>query len=196
MKIETYIPSRSSFLSLEKDLGLIVEKIGNNPRIQRLLYYSTPDCLERENLTEEQKLEVFKKDIKIVPKLTVDSSILTYLIISFDNFAPSENPEFRDNIVEFDIVCHLDQWQLKDYQLRPYKIAGEIDSMFNDQHLTGIGELKFASAKQIMLTEEYAGVCLMYTATHGGEDKKRMPNPNDEERFLKDFEEYIKNMKE
>jgi hypothetical protein len=89
------------------------------------------------------------------------------------------NPEFRDNIVEFDIICHFDQWKLKDFQLRPYKIAAEIDSMFDEKHLTGIGKLKFLGANQMILTDEYAGLCLMYEAIHGGEDNIDMPNPQD-----------------
>jgi hypothetical protein len=76
----------------------------------------------------------------------VDGSVLSYIIINFKNFTPSENPEFRDNIIEFDIICHFDQWQLEDFALRPYKIAAEIDSMFNNTHLTGIGELQFVGA--------------------------------------------------
>jgi len=74
---------------------------------------------------------MFGKEIKNVPKLYIDKSVLNYIIISFDNFIESENPEFRDNIIEFDIICHFDQWQLKDYNLRPYRIAAEIDSMLN-----------------------------------------------------------------
>jgi hypothetical protein len=35
---------------------------------------------------------------------------------------------------------------LEDFALRPYKIAAEIDSMFNNTHLTGIGELQFIGA--------------------------------------------------
>ena len=45
----------------------------------------------------------------------MDGSVLNYIIISFDKFAPSKNPEFRDNVIEFDIVCHFDQWQMKDF---------------------------------------------------------------------------------
>jgi hypothetical protein len=30
----------------------------------------------------------------------------------------------------------------------------------------------------------------MYRAVHGEEDKKNMPNPNSEERFLKDFKDF------
>ena len=36
---------------------------------------------------------------------------------------------------------------------------------------------------------EYAGLCLMYQAIHGEEDKKFMPNPADEEKFLEDFKD-------
>ena len=61
--------------------------------------------------------------------------------------------------------------------------------MLNNSKLTGIGELKFRGASQMILTDEYAGICLMYNAIHGEEDKKFMPNPSDEEQFLKDFNE-------
>ena len=54
------------------------------------------------------------------------------------------NPAFRDNIISFDIVCHFDQWNLNNFALRPYKIAAEIDSMFNNQRLTGIGKITVA----------------------------------------------------
>lgn len=179
---------KSSFLSTEKDMNLIVGAMIKNERLKRLLHYTSRDALDKKNLTEDETLELFGKNIKIVPKLTVDKSVLNYIIISFDNFTPSGNPEFRDNVIEFDIICHFDQWQLKDFALRPYKIAAEIDSMFNGKHLTGIGELNFLGANQIILTDEFAGLCLMYEAVHGEEDKKNMPNPADEKRFLEDWE--------
>ena len=183
---------KSSFLSTEKDLNLITSAMLKNERLKRLLHYTTRDALNRNNLTEDETLNLFGKNIKLVPKLTVDGSVLNYIIISFDNFTPSGNPEFRDNIIEFDIICHFDQWQLQDFALRPYKIAAEIDSMFNGKHLTGIGELNFLGANQIILTDEFAGICLMYSAVHGEEDKKFMPNPKDEEQFLEDWKEFVK----
>ena len=183
---------KSSFLSTEKDLNLITSAMLKNERLKRLLHYTTRDALDRNNLTEDETLSLFGKNIKLVPKLTVDGSVLNYIIISFDNFTPSGNPEFRDNIIEFDIICHFDQWQLQDFALRPYKIAAEIDSMFNGKHLTGIGELNFLGANQIILTNEFAGICLMYSAVHGEEDKKFMPNPQDEEQFLEDWKEFVK----
>jgi hypothetical protein len=74
-------------------------------------------------------------------------------------------------------------------QLRPYRIAAEIDSMFSEKRLTGIGKLHFMGASQIILNDEFAGLTLMYQAVHGEEDKKGTPNPMDEEQFVNDFNE-------
>ena len=193
MKIDGLKIPKSSFLSMEKDTNLIINKMFKNERLKRLLYYTTPDALNKPNIGEDASLDLIYNNIKIVPKLYIDGKVLNYIIINFNNFIPSKNPEFRDNIIEFDIVCHFDQWQLKDFALRPYKIAAEIDSMFNNTHLTGIGELQFLGMTQININDEFGGVCLMYEATHGGEDKKYMPNPRDEERFLEDFKDYSSN---
>ena len=192
MKINGVNLPKSSFLSVEKDLEIVVKHLFKNERLKRLLYYTTKDAIDKPDLNDEQMIQLFNKNIKIIPKLYVDGSVLNYIVINFDNFVQSENPEFRDNIIEFDIVCHYDQWHLKDYQLRPYRIAAEIDSMIDKTHLTGIGKLEFLGANQIILTDEYAGLCLMYQAVHGEEDKKFMPNPNDEERFIEDFKKRAK----
>ena len=198
MRIDGYHIPKSSFLSMEKDTGIIINEMLKNNRLKKLLYYTTSDAMEKPNLTEDESLSLLGNNIKIVPKLYVDGSVLNYILINFDNFIPSENPEFRDNTIQFDIICHFDQWNLKDYALRPYKIAGEIDSMFNLKKLTGIGYLEFMGATQIVLTDEFAGLCLMYRTVHGGEDEKYMPTYPDknsgkikEEQFIKEFKDYI-----
>lgn len=189
MKKIIYHYPQSSFLSIEKDMSLIVDMILKNSNLKKMLHYTTRDCLLKPDLTEDESLELFNKNIKMVPKLYVDNSVLNYLIIGFDNYSKNKsNPEFRDSIIEFDIICHFDQWQMKDFQLRPYRIAAELDSMFSNRHLTGIGTLQFLGAVQQNYTNEYAGLCLMYQAVHGEEDKKFMPNPDNEEQFIENFD--------
>lgn len=188
MKIESYSYPQSSFLSIEKDLTIITNHLLKNDRLKKLLYYTTKDCLDKSDLTDEETYSLFGNQVKIIPKLKIDGSVLNYIIINFDNFTENRNnPEFRDNVIEFDIICHFDQWQLKDFQLRPYRIAAELDSMFNDKHLTGIGTLQFLGANQILLTDEFAGLCLMYEAIHGGEDKKNAENPKEQADIVANF---------
>ena len=190
MRIVNYEFPHSSFLSVEKDMELITNKMLKNERLKRLLFYTTKDALDKPDIGEDASLELCGKNIKIVPKLYIDGSVLNYIIISFDNFTPNaENPEFRDNIISFDVICHFDQWQLKGFALRPFKIAAEIDSMFNGKHLTGIGDLEFLGANQLIINDEFAGFTLMYQAIHGGEDKKNLPNPIENDKFVQEFDE-------
>ena len=81
MKIVNYEFPKSSFLSIQKDLEIITNKMMKNERLKRLLYYTTNDALDRPKLNEDQSLELFKKNIKIVPKLTVDGEVLNYTLM-------------------------------------------------------------------------------------------------------------------
>ena len=194
MKKISYTFPKSSFLSVEKDMNIIVDMMFKNERLKKLLYYNSKDCLDKPNLTEEQTYELFGKYIKIVPKIDVDNTVMNYIIISFNNFVDNgTNPEFRDNIIEIDIICHFDNWHLKDFELRPYKIAAEIDSMLNTQKLTGIGSIGFIGSRQMLLSSDYAGICLIYEVIHGEEDKKGAPNPADEQDIIENFNKVFNN---
>jgi len=55
--------------------------------------------------------------------------------------------------------------------LRPYKIAGELNNMFSNQKLTGIGETLFVDGFSFCLNDQYMGITLVYKCIHGIEDK-------------------------
>lgn len=188
MKIDTYKFPRSGFLSVEKDLNIIMDRILKNERLKKLLFYSTTDSLSRPNLTNEQIDILLKNNIKIVPKMKVDQNVYNYLYITFGSFSTNAtNPEFRNNVIMFDILCHFDYWQLQDSALRPYRIAAELDSMFADFKLTNFGRIKFVAADTINISDEFGGLCLMYQVIHGGEDKKNPENPVESQNIIANF---------
>ena len=65
--------------------------------------------------------------------------------------------------------------------------------MFNEKHLTGIGELQFLGANQLILNDEFAGFTLIYQAIHGEEDKKKLPNPIENDKFIEEFDKIWNN---
>ena len=203
MKIDRTKALKSSFLSIEKDMGLIMQEMLKNERLKKLLFYTSADALEpdKARLTPEESLSLIGTSIKNIPKIYIDNEELNYVIINFDNFTPNPtNPEFRDNIIEFDILCHFKQWQLKDFKLRPYRIAAEIDSMFDGKHLTGIGKLEFLGGTLIAQNDEFGGVALLYRAVHGEEDKwplqPPLPENSDKEYDEEDYwDEYQPGLK-
>lgn len=172
MKVgQNYFP-KSSFLSVDKDFSLITQKLLSNQRLCKMLYYTQQDCLKAPDLTEEQKVSLIGKQIKIVPKVGIEEDCPNYIIILMDNFVTNDaNPQFRDCTITFNILCHPDHWNLGNFQLRPYKIAGEIDAMLNEKKLTGIGELIFSGANEMLLNDQLMGVALTYAAIHGVEDQ-------------------------
>lgn len=162
----------SSFLSVEKDLSIILEKIMSNQRLLKLLYYTNKDCLKGADLTPAQVVSMINNQIRIVPVVNASEACPNYIVVTFGSFTKNgHNPEFRDNHIMFDIVCNPDHWILNNFQLRPLKIAGELDKMFKDKHLTGIGDVEFYSGSQLLLNRKLAGYCLDYKVVHGVEDQ-------------------------
>ena len=106
MRIDNVKNPESAFLAQEKDMRIIVDRMAANQRLRKLLYYTTPDALRKPEVSDQNFVKMFGKNIRNLPKLYIDKDVLNYIVISFDNFAPNgDNPEFRDNTIEFDIVC-------------------------------------------------------------------------------------------
>ena len=72
---------KSSFLSVDKDLSQIVEKILKNSKLQKLLYYTQKDCLKAQDLTTQQKMSLLHKQVRIIPKLNIEQECL-YIVQS------------------------------------------------------------------------------------------------------------------
>jgi hypothetical protein len=176
----------SSFLSCEKDTETIIKKLFVDSKpysdyLKRLLLINTKDCLT--DLTNPAYISKIKgtsiQDLKeqgylrFAPKLDMGEheECKSYILITFDNFVPNDgNGYYRDCVIEIDIICHPEYWDLGNFRQRPLKIAGYIDGILNETRLSGIGTLNFLSCNEIVLNENLAGYCLMYTAVHGNDD--------------------------
>lgn len=158
---------RSSFLSVEKDMEQIVHYLMKNDRLKKLLYWDTKDCLSKPSLNEEQAMSVIKNRIKLVPYFKFDDAQLSYIRLAFDAFVPNPtNPAFRDNLITIDVFCHPSIWNLYNFELRPFKIMGEIDAELDRARLHGIGELEFVGANELILNADLCGYTMAYRAIH------------------------------
>ena len=176
----------SSFLSVEKDIETILRKlfIESYPYsdiLKTLLVINTKDCLDNreskiiKDTIKNTSLSKLRQEgyIKLEPKIALPEheEVKSYIIISCDNFTPnSTNPHFRDCTVSFDIICHIDYWDLGNYRIRPLKIAGYIDGILNEAKLSGIGTFNFLGCNELILDEDLAGYTLTYHAVHGNDD--------------------------
>ena len=179
---------KSSFLSAEKDQEaiwkkLFVESRPYSDKLKRLLIVNQPDCLDESKVQYRKVIDNLSlkgmKDqgyLRVVPKLDFGEheEIKSYIILEFDDYTPSDNPQYRNCVISFTIISHLDYWEMDDYKLRPHQIAGYIDGIMDGAKLSGIGTLQFLGASQIVLNEYLGGILLRYVATH---EKKEDQNP-------------------
>lgn len=175
---------KSSFLSCEKDAETIIKKLFVTSKpycdtLKRLLVINTKDCLDESNKNYQQIIDkttvkdlIQENYVTLVPKVKLKEheEIKSYIVISFDNFLPTSNPEYRDHTITFDILCHSDYWDIGDYRVRPLKIAGFIDGILNKTKLSGIGYLDFLSMQELVLDENLSGYTLMFKVTNGNDD--------------------------
>lgn len=176
----------SSFLSCEKDSESIIRKLfveskPYNEEIKRLLLINTKDCIDdRTNQKYIDKINSYsiaklveEGYIRFSPKLKFEenSEVKNYILITFDNFTTNQtNDYYRDCIIEIDVICHTDYWDIGNFRQRPIKIMGYIDGILNQCRLSGLGTLEFMGANELVLNEELSGYCLMYKAVHGDDD--------------------------
>ena len=177
-------PLKCSFYSCEKDAEKIIKKlfVSSEPyseQLKRLLVINTKDCLDSSNQKYNEIVKntsikelIEGKYITLVPrvKLKEHEEVKSYIILTFDNFTPTSNPEYINCMVSFDIICHTDYWDLGDYRMRPIKIAGIIKGLLDEAKFSGIGKLQFMGASQLVLSENLSGYTVVFQATHGNDD--------------------------
>lgn len=142
----------------------IANKIMQNQNICRLLKYQVRDPFDKEKYPDIDGAELINKQILIVPKIYDDSTEkMSYITAIFDDFVVNQmNPEFKVSTVRFDIACPYDEWLLNDKSLRPYLIMQEIDTLFNESKMAGIGTLQFWRADALTLSPWIGGYSMKY----------------------------------
>jgi hypothetical protein len=155
------------FNEVGENLKRVLNKVLKNDDLVKLLYYNLPNVSAQPNLTNAQKVAMVNDYIKLVPKIPKDIEVKNYLIIQMNDFSPvGEDFTYRTFVLNFDVLCHADNWIMDDYMLRPMKILHELDSMFNNSKLDSLGPVNFVSANQLVLNEDLMGYTIFFRITN------------------------------
>lgn len=157
-------PSQRRFAVMGMNTFNIANKLMSNQKLCRLLKYQVRDPFDPVKYPDVDGVDLLNKQIMIVPKIFDDSTEKTsYVVAIFSNFITNTlNPDFKLSTVRFDIACPYDEWVLNEQSLRPYLMMQEIDNMFNQAQMAGIGTLQFVRAESIVLTPQIGGYSMLY----------------------------------
>ena len=149
------------------NLQKIIDRLQKNQALLKLLYYTGKDPYSEDDLTPAQiRNEVFEKLIKIVPRVgpkeTANSIITIRVVRGTSN--PGNN-EFRDFRIDIEVFTPLTQWFIKDSNLRPFAIMGEIHRSLNNKTIEGLGKMVGGDFQINFLTEEISCYEMNYRIT-------------------------------
>ncbi len=138
------------------NLQKIIKRLTSNQNLLKLLYYNDKDPLNQEDLTEEQiKEEVLEKLIKVVPRIGPKETANSIISVRITNGRKNlENNEFRNILISIEIFVPLTQWMIKDSNLRPFAIMGEVQKSLDNKTINGMGKMVGGNFELNFLTEE------------------------------------------
>ena len=142
------------------DIGVnaqyIMKRLLANQNLLKLMYYTDKDPLSHDDLTLEQiQDEVFEKLVKIVPRVgpkETAHSIIAIRIARARGLA--SNSEFKNVNISIEVFVPMTQWIIKDTNLRPFAIMGEVQKSLNGKKIEGLGKLTGGDFSLNFLTEE------------------------------------------
>lgn len=139
-----------------ENLQKIITRLMANNKLVNLLYYSDKDPLSQPYLTEDQKKqEIFNKLIKIIPRIGPKEdakSVISIRVVRGSHL--DSNTEFKNVIFQIEVFVPMTQWIIKDTNLRPFAILGEIQESLDDKKINGLGRLRGGDFAINFLTEE------------------------------------------
>lgn len=149
------------------NLQKIIARLQANQNLLKLLYYTGKDPYSEENLTQSQiKDEIFEKLIKAVPRVGPKETAQSLIALRVVRGRSNEgNDEFRDFEIDIEVFVPMTQWIIKDSNLRPFAIMGEIHKSLNNKTIDGLGKMVGGDFQINFLTDEMSCYEMVYYIT-------------------------------
>ena len=149
------------------NLQKIVTRLQSNQDLLKLIYYTGKDPLSEPDLTTAQiRDEVYEKLIKVVPRVGPKETAQSLVVIRVvRGRANPGNGEFRDFTINVEVFVPLTQWMIKNSNLRPFAIMGEIHKSLNNKTIDGLGKMVGGEFQINFLTEEIGCYEMAYYIT-------------------------------
>lgn len=138
------------------NLQYIIKRLFANQNLLKLLYYTGKDPLSEDDLTQEQiQEEIFDKLIKIIPRVGPKETAHSVIVVRVAKGQGLEfNDEFKQLAISIETFVPLTQWIIKDSNLRPFAIMGEIQKSLRGKKIEGLGKMEGGDFSLNFLTEE------------------------------------------
>ena len=138
------------------NLQKIVSRLMANDNLVNLLYFEDRDPMNHLPLTaEEKQTEIFEKLIRVIPKVGSSENVKSIIVVYITRGSKiSSNNEFTNITINVDVFVPWTQWIIKDSNLRPFAILGQIQESLEGKTINGLGKLSGGDFELALMTDE------------------------------------------
>lgn len=142
------------------DIGInaqyIIKRLLANQNLLKLLYYTDKDPLSHDDLTQEQiQTEIFDKFVRIVPRIGPKETAHSIIVLRIARGRGLvSNKEFKNVMFSIETFVPQTQWVIKNTNLRPFAIMGEVQKSLNGKKIEGLGKISGGDFDLNFMSEE------------------------------------------
>ena len=143
-------------------------KIYESQDLCKLLYYDVSNPLSQPDIADTTILhtDIDNQRLLFSPfTLTVEDTRITKLAVMLNEVDVDDNDYFRYMSITCILACHNDLWALDEssYQdSRPLLIWDELELVFNQQYINGLGKDKTSMGTLVYFNNSYTGYRIIY----------------------------------
>lgn len=151
------------------ELGIVLQKVMNrllsNQELLKLLYYTDKNPLNGEAISQETiKEEIYEKLVKIIPRVGPKEDARSVIALRIVSAHEDYNHQFKNIELGVEVFVPLSQWIIKDSNLRPFAILGEIQKSLDEKVVNGF-KIRGGDFDLSFLSEEIACYEQVFTFT-------------------------------
>lgn len=138
----------------ELGIGLqqIIKRLLANQELCKLLLYTDKDPLSHSDFDTKT---LYGDLIDVIPRLKPDESAYSKIVpVIVNGIKNKKNGEFRRSLIRIYVYVPSGQWLIKDNNLRPFAIIGQIQKSLNEKYMSGLGTLSGGDFKLNLLTDD------------------------------------------
>ena len=147
----------------------MMRRLLSNQKLLRLLVYTDKDPLSPDKPDVTKEVAYKQGDngaVRIIPIIGTKedaSSIITLRVLK--GIPSGSNPEFLDIYFSVEIFVPNEQWIIKDDNLRPYAIMGEVQRSLENKNINGLGTIRGSGFSVNFFTEEISAYIMNFKIT-------------------------------
>ena len=152
---------------IESTMAAIKTKLLRNDTLRKLLYCDTPDALE----CEAPKAKEVNKYITLKPVYEFEnkedynqSSMINIYTTQID---PADEGRYTASVIQINVVCNTDVWELDDSKIRPLRICEEVIRMVDKAKFSASNKLELATITDLIISKKMFGYALLFDLVDG-----------------------------